>query len=108
MADVGRDLWRSPCPIPPARAGPPGIRLLAVSEDGDYSFFGHPVAVLGHPQKIFFLMFTWNLLCFSLCPLPPVLSLVTSEQECLHYSRARHLGHCPLLNISFAEITGKV
>jgi len=31
--------------------------------------------------KKFFLMFSWNFLCFSLCPLPLVLSLGTTEKS---------------------------
>jgi len=44
--------------------------------------FGQPVPVF-HTLKVkkFFLMFTWNFLCFSLCPLPLVLSLGTTEKS---------------------------
>jgi len=36
--------------------------------------------------KKFFLMFSWNFLCFSLCPLPIVLSLGTTEKSLAPFS----------------------
>jgi len=43
---------------------------------------GQPVPGLHHFRgKKFFLMFRWNFLCFSLCPLPLVLSLGTTEKS---------------------------
>lgn len=46
-------------------------------------FLGQPVPTFSHPQskKMCLLMFTWNLLCFSLCPLPLIMSLGTTEKS---------------------------
>jgi len=57
-----------------------------------HKFPGQPVLVLIHPhsEKKCFLMFRGNLLCFSLCPLPLVLSLDTIEKNLAPPSL-----HCP-------------
>jgi len=87
MVEVGGDVWRSSGPIPLLKQG--HLEPLAqehvwtawsISKDGD------PTTSLGKlPQcsvtltvKKCFLMFRGNLLCFSLCPLPLVLSVDTS------------------------------
>ena len=56
-------------------------RVLNISREGDSttslgSLFQGSVTLRG---KKFFLMFNWNFLCFSLCPLPLVLLLGTTE-----------------------------
>jgi len=58
-------------------------RVLNISREGDStaslgSLFQGSVTLRG---KKFFLMFRWNFLCFSLCPLPLVLSLGTTEKS---------------------------
>jgi len=58
-------------------------RLLNISREGDSttslgSLCQCSVTLRG---KKFFLMFRWNFLCFSLCPLPLVLSLGTTEKS---------------------------
>jgi len=60
---------------------------------------GQSVPGLHHPQSEFFLMFRWNFLCFSLCPLPLVLSLDTTEEKMLVYLNPRWLNaksSCPI------------
>ena len=57
--------------------------VLNVSREGDSttslgSLFQCSVTLRG---KKFFLMFSWNFLCFSLCLLPLVLSLGTTEKS---------------------------
>jgi len=87
MVEVGR---RSSSPNPLPKQG----HLKQVAEDliqvgfeylqrrRIHNPFGQPVAMLCHPQrKKFFLMFRWNFLCFSLCPLPLVLPLGTTEKS---------------------------
>ena len=58
-------------------------RVLNISREGDSttplgSLFQCCVTLR---EKKFFLMFSWNFLCFSLCPLPLVLSLGTTEKS---------------------------
>ena len=58
-------------------------RVLNISREGDSttslgSLFQGSITLRG---KKFFLMFSWNFLCFSLCPLPLVLSLGTTERQ---------------------------
>ena len=58
-------------------------RVWNISREGDStaslgSLFQGSVTLRG---KKFFLMFSWNFLCLSLCPLPLVLSLGTTEKS---------------------------
>ena len=57
--------------------------VLNISREGDSPA---PLGSLGQGSgtlrgKKFFLVFSWSFLCFSLCPLPLVLSLVTTEKS---------------------------
>ena len=63
-------------------------QVLNISREGDSttslgSLFQFSVTLRG---KKFFLMFRWNFLCFSLCPLPLVLSLGTTEKSLAPFS----------------------
>jgi len=85
MLGAGRDLCGSSSPTPcQSRVTYSRLhrtssrRVLNISREGDSttplgSLFQGSVTLRG---KKFFLMFSWNFLCFSLCPLPLVLSLV--------------------------------
>jgi len=58
-------------------------QVLSISREGDST---NPLGSLFQCSvtlkvKKFFLMFSWNLLCFSLCPLPLVLLLGTTEKS---------------------------
>ena len=58
-------------------------RVLNISREGDSTA---SLGSLGQGSvtlrgKKFFLMFSWNYLCFSLCPLPLVLSLGSTEKS---------------------------
>ena len=90
MVGVGRDLCGSPSP-PPCRSRVTHSRLHRtlsrwvwnISREGDStaslgSLYQCSVILRG---KKFFLMFSWNFLCFSLCPLPLVLSLGTTGKS---------------------------
>ena len=89
MFGVGRDLWGLSSPTPcRSRVTQSKLhrtlsrRVLNISREGDSitslgSLFQGSVTLRG---KKFFLMFSWNFLCFSLCPLPLVLSLGTTER----------------------------
>ena len=90
MVRVGRDLCGSPSPAP-CRSRVTHSRLhrtssrqgLNISREGDSitplgSLFQGSFTLRG---KKFFLMFRRRFLCFSLCPLPLVLSLGTTEQS---------------------------
>lgn len=48
-----------------------------------HNILNKPEPMLPHPhsKKMCFLMFRWNLLYFSLCPLPLVLSLANTEKS---------------------------
>ena len=64
-------------------------RVLNISREGDSttslsSLFQCSVTLRG---KKFFLISSWNFLCFSLCPLPLVLSLGTTEKSLAPSSR---------------------
>uniref|UniRef100_A0A8B9QH24 Glycoprotein endo-alpha-1,2-mannosidase n=2 Tax=Apteryx owenii TaxID=8824 RepID=A0A8B9QH24_APTOW len=49
---------------------------------GLHSLSRKPVSMFSYPcSKEVFLMFKWNFLCFSLCPLPLILSLGTTEKS---------------------------
>ena len=87
MLGVGRDFWRSSSPTLLPKQG----YLQQVAQDLAQAGFeylqrrrlhnlpGQPVPVLRHPQ--IFLMFRWNFPCISLCLLPLVLSLGTTENS---------------------------
>ena len=84
MVGVGRDLCGSSSPTPLLKQGHPerlhrtaSRQVLNISREGDSttslgSLFQGSVTLR---RKKFFLMFRRNFLCFSLCPLPLVLSL---------------------------------
>jgi len=90
MFGVGRDLWGSSSPNPLTKQG----RLQQAAQDlvqagleylqeGDSttslgSLFQGSITLRG---KKFFLIFRQNFLCFSLCPLPLVLLLSTTEKS---------------------------
>jgi len=90
MVEVGRDLCgsSSPTPLPKQghlqQAAQDRIQVVVnISREGDSttslgSLFQSSVTLR---VKKFFLMFRWNFLCFSLCPLPLVLSLGTTEKS---------------------------
>jgi len=89
IVDVGRDLWRSSCQTPLPKQGHSQLlrtmstRLLNISKDKDSTT---PLGNLCQCLVILtvkkcFLMFTRNLLGFSLCPWPLVLSLNTTEKS---------------------------
>ena len=88
MVGVGRDLCGSSGPNPLPKQG----HLQQAAQDRIqagleylqrrrlHNLPGQPVPGLRHPQREEVLpMFSWNFLCFSLCPLPLVLSLGTTE-----------------------------
>jgi len=89
MVGVGKDLCGSSSPTLLLKQGhlqqaaqDLSKRVLNISREGDStislgSLFQGSVTLRGK----FFLMFTWNFLCFSLCPLPLVLSLGTTEKS---------------------------
>ena len=91
MLGVGRDLWGSSLVQPPWRNRVTQSRLhrtssswvLNISRERDSttslgSLFQCSVSL---KVKKFFLMYRWNFSCFSLCPLPLVLSLSTTEKS---------------------------
>ena len=62
------------------------IQFLNISSEGDSTtslgnLFQSSVT---HTVKRFFLIFRWNFLCISFCPLPLVLSLGTTEKNLFH------------------------
>ena len=84
MLGVGRALCGSPSPTPcPSRVTHSRLHSTASSRVWNISREGDSTASLGSlgqgsitlRGKKFFLMFSWSFLCFSLCPLPLVLSL---------------------------------
>ena len=96
MFKVGRDLCGSSSPNPLPKQGhlqqavedlvQAGLEFI--SREGDSttsldSLFQGSITLRG---KKFFLMFRRNFLCFSLCPLPLVLSLGTTEMSLAPYS----------------------
>jgi len=100
MVGVGKALWGSPSPTP-CRSRITQSRLqrtssgqgLSISREGDST---SPLGSLGQGSvtltvKRLFLLFRWNFLCFSLCPLPLVLLLGTTEKSLTPSSR-----HSPL------------
>jgi len=90
MVRVGRDLCGSSSPTSLPKQGHYSRLhrtlsrwVLNISREGDSttslgSLFQGSITLRG---KLFFLMFSWNFLCFSLCPLPLVLSLGTAEKS---------------------------
>ena len=90
LVGVGRDLCGSSSPGPYwSRVTQSRLhrtlsrRVLNISREGESTtplgnLFQSSVTLRG---KKFFLMFSWNFLCFSLCPLPLVLSLGTTEKS---------------------------
>jgi len=90
MAGAGRDLCGASSPTPPLKQG----HLQQAAQDlvqGGLEYLqrrrlhslpGQPVPVLRHPQSEEVLPHVQtNFLCFSLCPLPLVLSLGTTEKS---------------------------
>ena len=90
MVGVGSDLCGSSSPTP-CQSRVTYSRLhrtlsrwvLNISREGDATtslgnLFQCSITLRG---KKFFLMFRWNFLCFSLCPLPLVLLLGTTEKS---------------------------
>ena len=84
IVEVGRDLCGSPSPTPLLKQGhlqqaaqdrvQVGLEYLQrrrLQGQGSVTLRG----------KKFFLLFSWNFLCFSLCPLPLVLLLGTTEKS---------------------------
>ena len=90
VVKVGRNLWRSSCPIPLLKHGhlDPGLPrtmsrwLLNISKDGGSttSLSNLCQCLVTCTVKKCFPMFGGNLLCFSVCTLPLVLSLGTTEK----------------------------
>ena len=89
MVEVGREFWRSSGPTPTLKQGKPRAGCLGTCPDSFahhqgwrfHNLSGQLVPVLGHPHsKKCFSLFRQHLLCFSLCPLPLVLSLDTAEE----------------------------
>jgi len=90
MAAFGRDLYGSSSPAPLTKKGhlqqaaQDLVQVgLNISREGDSTtslgkVFQCSVTLRG---KKFFLMFSWNFPCFSLCPLPLVLSLGTTDKS---------------------------
>jgi len=100
MFGVGRALCGSPSPNPcPSRVTQSRLhrtlarRGLNISREGDYTTslgsLGQGSVTL---REKFFLTFSWNFLCFSLCPLPLVLSMGTTEM--LYLLERRYSGSC--------------
>jgi len=96
MFGVGRDLWGSPSPTP-CQSRVTYSRLhrtlfrrgLSISREGDSTT---SLGSLGQGSvtlrvKKFFLLFSWSFLCFSLCPLPLVLSLGTTGKSLAPHCR---------------------
>ena len=82
MFGVGRDLCGSSSPGP-CWSRVTYRQVLNISREGDAttslgSLFQGSVTLR---VKKCFLVFNWNFLCFSLCPLPLVLSLGTTEKS---------------------------
>ena len=91
MVGFGRDLWRSSSPAPLLKQVP----LEQAAQDHiqvgfEISGEGQSTTSLGSlfqcsvRVKKFFLMFIWNFLCCSLCPLPLVLSLAPLKRVWPH------------------------
>jgi len=89
MFGVGRDLWGSSSPTPLPKHGhlQQAVRtvsrwVLNISREGDSTI---PLGSLFQCSVTLrvkkFCIFSWNFLCFSLCRLPLVLSLGTTEKS---------------------------
>jgi len=95
MEEVGRDLWGSSSPTPLLKQGllqqaaqdhiQVGFEYLQRRRIHNPSVLPVQCSVTLKVKK-FFLVFRWNFLCFSLCPLPLVLSLGTTEKSLAPYS----------------------
>ena len=90
MLRGGRDLCGSSSPTPcSSRVTQSRLHRTASRWVLNFSREGDSTTSLGNlfqcsvtlRVKKFFLMFSWNFLCFSLCPLPLVLSLGTTEKK---------------------------
>jgi len=91
MAEFGRDPWRSSGPTlllkqdhqEPGAQDHVQMAFECLQGGRLHNLSGQPLAILGHTHRVkkYFLMFRWTLLCFSLCPLPVVLSLGTTERS---------------------------
>lgn len=87
MVEIVKDLWRSSGPAALHKQRHPEqavqVHVWAVSEHLQggrlHRLFGQPGLVLWTLKKCF-LVFTWNLPCSSLCPLPLFLTLGTAEE----------------------------
>jgi len=88
MARIGRDFCGSSSPTPGSKQG----YLEQAAQDHVHAGFEYLQRrrihnLPGQPGpgvwkvKMFLLTFRWNFLCFSLCPLPLVLSLGTTEKS---------------------------
>jgi len=90
MVGVGRDLCGSPSPTPcPSRVTQSRLHSTTARWVWNISREGDSTASLGSlgqgsvtlRGKKFYLIFSWNFLGFSLCPLPLVLSLGTTGKS---------------------------
>jgi len=88
MVEVRRDIWVPLYHLLLQREHPEQdaqVHIHMAMEDlqgGDPTASGQPVPVLCHlHRRAVLLVFRGNLLCFSLCPLPPVPALGTTEQD---------------------------
>jgi len=87
---VGRDLCGSPSPtlcrsrVTQSRLhSTTARRVWNISREGDCTASLDSLGQVSITLRLkkFFLMFSWNFLCFSLCPLPLVLSLGTTGKS---------------------------
>jgi len=95
MVRVGRALCGSPSPTPcPSRVTQRRLHRTASRRGLNIPREGDSTTSLGSLDqgsvtlrgKKFFLIFSWSFLCFSLCPLPLVLSLDTTAKSLAHSS----------------------
>lgn len=95
LVEVRRDLWWSSSPTPLLEQGHL-VHVAQVHVQVGFDYFqrkilhnlsGQLVPVLCHPHgKKFFLIFKWNLLCFSFCLLLLVLSLGSTKKSAQHHT----------------------
>ena len=99
MVGVGRDLCGSPSPTPcPSRVTHSRLHRTASRRGLNISREGDSTASLGSlgqgsvtlRGKKFFLIFSWNFLCFILCPLPLVLSSQAVSIQCFSIIESIH------------------
>ena len=90
MVGVARDLRGSSSPTPLPKQGhlqqaPQDLIQVGfeyLQRTRIHNLSGKPVPGVHHLRvRMFFLIFSWNFLCFSLCPSPVVLSLGTTEDS---------------------------